>query len=238
MSNGLKKTDQVLVGAETRTIRSGTRSRIVYIVKCPQCTKQFEARRKRAVFCSKDCYQKHYKAKPRFFDCVVCGKTFEQKNRNGYYSHRQTCSTKCHHRLSVSNNVFDEKRRKHMSNICKDNNAVAVLHTPEVRKKAAPKISRAKTGVHNVKNAALGCSKGGKTKTLVSPKGIHYTTDCIRHFVRTNEQLFNEDDIVRYPNCYRSNVQIEGNLTCRAMKGLGEVARQTKGSWKGWTLKI
>ncbi len=66
-----------------------------------------------------------------------------------------------------------------------------------------------------------------KSHNLVSPEGIEYSFDNAEHFVRTNETLFDKQDILvrKKPN---------GKKYTRASNGLQRISNEDRPSWKGW----
>jgi len=213
--------------------------RVFYEYICDNCDEFFfnkkQPRKGKMSFCCIECSKAYFIKKAKEGLCEYCGSPFVREKRKNHYSARRTCSEKCRNSLRHQNTTYDRKvMREHAIR----NNAVKNLHTPEVRKIAGPRIAKSK---HNV--PAAGKSKlGHRTKYITylmdSNKNTHKTRN-IRHFVRTNENLFQQQDLVRrrlQPNRKGLISGLEGNLTCSAMKGLGEVARGHKKSWKGWVL--
>jgi hypothetical protein len=208
-----------------------------YVFECLQCGAQFRSKKKTAKFCGLKCSRDHYKSAPRRRICDECGRPFSVSiSQGGTYSYRKTCSESCAQSLRRKHIDYESpERSKKLSDSCKALNSVAVLHTAKVREKAGPRIGDAKAWVHRTGRSALGISKTNCVLLLTSPQGAMFTTDCIRQFVRDNEHLFAETDLARRKSHHSKRTTIEGNMTCRAMCGLQEVARGARGSWKGWT---
>ena len=73
------------------------------MVKCKRCSKDFESRYKKQIYCSKDCKEmffkeqytpSEYKSKEKI-KCKYCTKTFEKKHPSRKYCSNE-CSTKAH----------------------------------------------------------------------------------------------------------------------------------------------
>lgn len=209
---------------------------ITYVYACLQCHGEFKSKRKDSAFCSRLCSHLYYASQPRRRACSVCGSTFYVYLKHRYISSRKTCSPAYSEIQRVrSHDYANPERNAKLSAACIKNNAVAVLHTPAVRKRAGPGISRVKTGVVRTGNSALGTSRRQQWVVLISPWGDTYATMCIRQFVRDHPELFNEEDLRRRKSATRYVTELEGNMTCRAMTGLSEMARGAKNAWKGWT---
>ena len=164
--------------------------------------------------------------------CSCCGNDFQ-----AITSDRKTCSQECaRDRTTINRDYINDEYRKKQSDWAKKSNCVSYMHTPESRVKAGRSIRIAKLGIPNTGKGALGHSRKGEMVCLISPKGVEFKTDCIRKFVRDNEHLFNKDDIKRRKDRNKGSTT-EGNLTCRAMKGLQLVTSEQKNVWKGWRVR-
>jgi len=238
----MKKLEQ----AESRLLRiektrgipgGGNRGATVsYFFECCECRSEFESKRKCSKFCSKKCSKSYYAARPRYKKCVECGISFlVDSSRTKNYSPRITCSNACAEIQRRKHTDYKcQKRRAKLSKAMKSTNRIALLHTAEYRKKAAPFISKAKQWVNNKGNAALGVSKTKRVATLISPVGKVYNTMCARQFVRDNVHLFAIGDTEKRKETSRKTT-IEGNMSCKAMKGLESIIRGSRRVWKGWT---
>ncbi len=237
--SGPIKTHGKLLRVERAKRRSGCGNRgasVDYIYECLQCGSVFASKSKKAKFCGLVCSRDYYTSKPRKRVCVECGREFSVMiTDGGNYSDRKTCSDKCAEMQRRCHIDYGSKERSiKLSDAAKRNNSVAALHTPESRKKAGPAIGDAKAWVDRTGASARGVSRSKCVVCLVSPSGDLYETDCIRQFVRDHAELFDIADLARRKSCQKLRTTIEGNMTCRAMCGLAEVARGAKRSWKGW----
>jgi hypothetical protein len=168
--------------------------------------------------------------------CVECGTVFRILIKGKVYSERKTCSDECAEiqRRDHIDYASPERSRK-LSKAHKRLGSIANLHTPEVRAKAGPAIGDAKAWVYRTGKSALGVPRSSRVIYLMSPHGEVFRTQVIRQFVRDHEELFSAADLARRKANKKNRTTIEGNMTCKAMNGLGEVAREVKRSWKGWT---
>ena len=207
-----------------------------YIYECLQCGSEFASKSKKAKFCGLVCSRDYHTSKPRKRVCVECGREFSVMITDGKnYSNRKTCSDKCAKMQRRRHIDYGSKERSiKLSDAARRNNSVAALHTPESREKAGSAIGDAKAWVDRTGSSARGVSRLKRVVCLKSPSGELYETDCIRQFVRDHTTLFDKADLERRKSCQKLRTTIEGNMTCRAMCGLAEVARGAKRSWKGW----
>ena len=71
-------------------------NKTVYTSVCPVCQKPFETMQKKEKFCSKECYQKTRRTRPKkefICFCVMCSKSFTADNPDYLF-----CSEECRKR--------------------------------------------------------------------------------------------------------------------------------------------
>ena len=160
-----------------------------------------------------------YEQKP----CPACGKMFFNRRK----ARQRFCSIGCLARHNLSQPGHAEKMER--AKVAK----LTGIHWSKqiIDKRAAPMLMRPQTAE---KTKCGPTNKGARVGTLRDPCGQVWPFRNLTHFVRTHQELFDDEDVLWLP-------QRRGHLSvsCRAAKRLLALfgrGRKVPGTWKGWTV--
>ena len=177
--------------------------------------------------------------------CKICNSSFFlERGKNGDWKRVKTCSTLCRkemYRRNAKNSMHSQESMKKSWETRRKMELHKHLMTPEAMLKSA-KASKAngalRIGAARTGEARLNQPRKSRLIIFTTPMGVKYEGASVLSFVREHKHLFNLEDLnmVRKGDKTKSNAN--GNLTCRAMRGLSSVVAGARNSWKEWTCSV